>query len=79
MAEIDGLAALNAKVDTLIRLGATFMVDRFSTQRERISFLSKAGLAPRLIAEILGTTTNTVSVSLSKMKKGSATDGEGKD
>lgn len=79
MPEADGLAVLNAKVDTLIRLGATFMVERFSTQRERIAFLSKAGLGPKVIAEILGTSTNTVSVSLSKMRKGGAADGEGKD
>lgn len=79
MAEAEGLAALGAKLDTLIRLQATSMVDRLPTQRERIAFLSKAGLGPKMIAEILGTTTNTVSVSLSKMKKGSAADGEGKD
>lgn len=68
-----------AKIDILIRLQATAMVEKFPTQRERISFLSKAGLAPKVIAEILGTTANTVSVSLAKMKKGRAPDAEGKD
>lgn len=78
MAELDGLAAIAAKLETLIRLQATSMVERLGTQRERIAFLSKAGLAPKAIADILGTTPNTVSVALAKMKKGGA-DAEGKD
>ena len=79
MAEIDGLASVAAKLDTLIRLQATSMVERLGTQRERIAFLSKAGLGPTVIAEILGTTRNTVSVALAKMKKGAAGNAEAND
>ena len=79
MAESEGLAAVAAKLDTLIRLQATSMVERMGTQRERIAFLSKAGLGPTAIAEILGTTRNTVSVALAKMKKGATSNGEGTD
>lgn len=71
MPEADGSAAIVAKLDTLIRLQATSMVDRFGTQRERIAFLNRVGLGPKAIADILGTTSNTVSVALAKMKKGS--------
>jgi hypothetical protein len=79
MAEIDGAGAIAAKLDTLIRLQAISMVERFATQRERIAFLNKAGLGPTAIADILGTTRNTVSVALAKMKKGSGANGEGKE
>jgi DNA-binding CsgD family transcriptional regulator len=55
------------------------MVERLGTQRERIAFLSKAGLGPTAIAEILGTTRNTVSVALAKMKKGGTSNAEAND
>lgn len=79
MADGNSLDGLAEKLDILIRLQATAMVDRFATQREKISFLSRAGLPPRSIAEILGTSSNSVSVALSKMKKENGKDGEGKD
>lgn len=69
MADTDVIAILAAKFDTLIRLQATLAVDRLGTQREKILFLSKAGLPPKEIADILGTTANTVSVALSKSRK----------
>jgi len=77
--EVEGLNAIAAKLDTLIRLQATSMVERLGTQRERIAFLNKVGLGAKAIADILGTTPNTVSVTLAKMKKGSSGDAEGKD
>jgi DNA-binding NarL/FixJ family response regulator len=67
---------LAAKLDILIRLQATALVDRLPTQRERIAFLNRAGLTPKAIGEILGTSANSVSVALSKMKKGAANDGD---
>lgn len=79
MPEVEGLNAIAAKLDTLIRLQATSMVERLGTQRERIAFLNKVGLGAKAIADILGTTPNTVSVTLAKMKKGSSGDAEGKD
>lgn len=69
MADTDGMGVLAAKLDTLIRLQAIAVVDRLGTQREKIVFLSKAGLQPKAIADILGTTANSVSVALSKSKK----------
>lgn len=72
-------AGLAKRLDTLIRLQATSMVDKFPTQRERIAFLSKTGLAPKEIAEILGTTANSVSVALAKMKKSGEGNGESKN
>lgn len=63
------LESLADKLDTLIRLQAAALVTRYQTQREKIEFLGRAGLTPKAIADILGTTSNTVSVALSKMKK----------
>ena len=56
------------KLDVLIRLTAIGMFED-KTQREKIYLLSMAGLPPKDIADILGTTSNTVSVSLSIMRK----------
>lgn len=60
---------LAAKLDTLIRLQAHLAVAALSSQNEKILFLGRAGLGSREIAEILDTTTNTVSVALSKARK----------
>ncbi len=38
-------------------------------QREQIDILSKAGFQPKEIAELLRTTSNTVSVALNSLKK----------
>lgn len=40
-----------------------------ASQLKRIKFLASAGLASDEIAELLGTTTNTVRVALSNLKK----------
>lgn len=60
---------LTAKLDTLIRLQAHLAVAGLSSQKEKILFLGRAGLSAREIAEVLGTTTNTVSVALSNARK----------
>ena len=39
------------------------------TQRERIEILASAEFAPKDIAELVGTTANTVSVELSRLKR----------
>lgn len=39
------------------------------TQRERILTLSSAGFQPKEIAELIGTTPNTVSVCLAKLRR----------
>lgn len=43
--------------------------DRERSQREKIKLLASAGMTVGDIAELLGTTNNTVSVSLSTMKR----------
>lgn len=58
------------KLDILIRLQAAALVRDFDTQKEKIELLSQAGLASSAIADLLGTSRNTVSVAISNMKKG---------
>lgn len=59
---------LSDKLDVLIRLAAIGLCED-KTQQEKIYLLSMAGLTPKTIADILGTTPNTVSVALSNMRK----------
>ena len=60
---------LAKKLDTLIRLQSHLAVLNMSTQNEKIVFLGRTGLAVREIAEILGTTPNTVNVTLSTARR----------
>ena len=56
------------RIDTLIRLFAIAVTDG-KKWSEKIAFLSKAGLKPKEIAELLGTTSNAVRVELSRIRK----------
>lgn len=56
---------IERKLDLLIRLQALSLVKDFGTTREKILFLGGAGLQPKLIADLLQTTSNHVSVTLS--------------
>jgi len=47
----------------------TLMATKDLAQREKIGLLSGLGLQPREIAELVGTTPNTVSVTLSSMRR----------
>ncbi len=59
---------LSEKLDKLVRIVAlSVVVDR--PRQEQCELLSSAGLKPAEIAQILGTTPNTVSVALSTLKK----------
>jgi DNA-binding CsgD family transcriptional regulator len=69
MTSSEPLAALNEKVDTLIRIQAALAVKGMATQREKIVFLYGAGLGPTFIANLLGTTPKTVSVAMAKHRK----------
>jgi len=60
---------LGVKLDILIRLQAMALIEKYETQRERIVFLSRAGFGPKAIADIIGTSPNTVNVALSKMRQ----------
>ena len=57
-----------AKLDVLIRLTAIGLCAGKS-QKEKIQILDSAGLPPKQIAEMLGTTPNTVSVALVGLRK----------
>lgn len=65
------------KLDTLIRLQAHLAVSELGSQKEKIEFLGRAGLGPKAIAEILGTTPNTVNVALSAARKAGTLKGAG--
>lgn len=47
------------------------IVSQNRTQKEQIDMLSNAGIQPKEIADILGTTSNTVRVTLAKSRKDS--------
>lgn len=59
---------ISGKLDVLIRLIAMGLCAEKS-QKEQIWILHSAGLQPKEIAEILGTTPNTVSVALSVLRR----------
>jgi DNA-directed RNA polymerase specialized sigma24 family protein len=59
---------ITERLDTIIRLLAgSIGIGR--PQRERIALLSGAGLPPREIAQVLGTTSNTVRVALAGIRR----------
>ena len=60
---------ISAKLDILIKLQAAALTAQMGSVKEKILFLAQAGLRPTLIAEILGTTANHVSVALSQGRK----------
>jgi DNA-binding CsgD family transcriptional regulator len=59
---------LEKKVDLLTRLVAIGLVAG-KNQQEQIRLLSIAGMKPAEIAELIGTTGNTVNVALSVLRK----------
>ncbi|HZL30256.1 MAG TPA: hypothetical protein VFC54_04245 [Pseudolabrys sp.] len=62
---------VSEKLDILIKLQATALTAQIESTKDKIVFLSKAGLRPTLIADIVGTTTNHVNVALSNARKSS--------
>lgn len=56
------------KINILIRLMALDLCEGKS-QKEQIVLLSNAGIGPKEIADMLGTTANTVSVTLAGARK----------
>jgi DNA-directed RNA polymerase specialized sigma24 family protein len=59
---------LAKKIDLLTRLLAVQLVNG-RNQMDQIRLLSIAGMGPKEIAELLGTTANTVNVALSTLRK----------
>ena len=56
-------------IEELVRLMAIDLRQRSQNQGEAILELNKAGFGPSRIAELLGTTANTVNVTIQKAKK----------
>lgn len=56
------------RIEVLTKLVAISIVQG-KKQRDQIRLLSIAGMSPSEIAELLGTTTNTVNVALSGLRK----------
>ena len=50
----------------------SILVTKGLKQREQIHALSRVGFSPKEIAELIGTTPNTVSVTLAQMRKQAA-------
>jgi DNA-binding CsgD family transcriptional regulator len=61
---------IEGKIDILIKLLALTVSPDTLSLTERASRLTRAGLTPKEIAAICETTPNTVSVALSKAKRG---------
>jgi len=59
---------ISEKLDVLIKLQAAALTANIESSKEKIIFLSRAGVRPVMIAEILGTTTNHVNVALSQSR-----------
>jgi len=57
------------KLDILIKLQAAALTASMDSSKDKIVFLSNAGLRPTLIADIVGTTPNHVNVTLSTTRK----------
>jgi len=62
---------VSEKLDILIKLQAAALTASMESSKVKILFLSKAGLRPTLIADVIGTTINHVNVTLSKGRKSS--------
>jgi hypothetical protein len=60
---------VSEKLDILIKLQAYALTSAMKSSKDKILFLSKSGLRPSLIADIVGTTANHVNVTLSKGRK----------
>jgi hypothetical protein len=71
--DVDKLAQVEAKLDTLIRLFAMTVIKDLEHTKEKAVLLSKAGLAPKEIAALCDTTPHTISVQLSAARR----DGKG--
>jgi uncharacterized protein YjcR len=66
----DGMITeISDKLDTLIRIQALLAVRGMEKQKDKIIFLYGAGIRPKDIASILGTTPNTVNVAMANHKK----------
>ena len=75
--EIEGAVELNRKLDRVLHLLAILAV-RGLGQAEQIAALNRAGFAPKEIAGVVGTTSNTVRVTLVGIRRAEALGGRRK-
>lgn len=73
--EVNSNPELIEKLDRALQLLATLVV-RDMPQTAQIAVLSRAGFAPKEIANVLGTTPNTVRVALVGIRKAEARGGK---
>jgi DNA-binding CsgD family transcriptional regulator len=66
---VDSSERLEQLLDEAVRLLALEFRYRIETQNEAIIALAEAGFGPKRISELLGTTPNTVNVSLSRSRR----------
>lgn len=62
------LARMAGQVDRLVRLVAVGLVEG-RTKREKMLLLAAAGMSPKEIADLIGSTRNAVSVELHRARK----------
>ena len=67
--EEDTLAAIDKKLDAVVRLLASKSIEAAKNKTEAIVTLGRLGLDPNLIAEIVDTTLPTVSARLSEVRR----------
>lgn len=60
---------LKDRLDTLIKIQSLSAVSHLSTNKDKILFLSEAGLAPKAIAGVVGTSAASVSQTVYAAKK----------
>lgn len=65
------LTEISEKIDSLVKLlkVVAYLQIQDKRQTDQFIILSKAGFQPREIAELVGTTPNTVRVALSRLRK----------
>lgn len=66
---IQEIAAINAKLDRIIRLLALAALKPGQSKKENIAALSSVGLAPKEIADLVGTSAHSVSQALFAARK----------
>ena len=67
--DIVELHQIGGKLDTLIRLVATRVIADEENQADKALLLRRAGIGPKEIASICGTTAKSISVGLARAKK----------
>lgn len=67
------------RLDTLIRLQARIAVSSVKEQRDKVMFLSGAGMTPKMISELLEMTPNAVSSVLKRARKVKSSKADGED